>query len=76
MHRFINNRLEQRVIFTLKGLYFCLVRSLKTLPYKLSNLGLKIKFSIENLEPESLPVVVNFINQQPSRLLQKYGVSQ
>lgn len=41
-----------------------------------TELGLRIKSSIENLEPESLPVAVNFINQQHSRLLKKYGVSQ
>ncbi|MGO2372720.1 SCP2 sterol-binding domain-containing protein [Pseudoalteromonas sp. KG3] len=38
-----------------------------------TELGLLIKSTLENLEVERLPIAINFINQQHSRLLQKYG---
>ena len=38
-----------------------------------TELGLLIKSTLENLNIEQLPLAVNFINQQHSRLLQKYG---
>ncbi|OUS70031.1 hypothetical protein B5G52_15785 [Pseudoalteromonas sp. A601] len=39
-----------------------------------TELGLLIKSSLENLEIEHLPAAINFVSQQHSRLLQKYGV--